>query len=131
MTPGEVARIVERRDEVAFVDLLRAADPEFADAAFEPALADALRSNPPLIDQWNMWSGDQRWTPCAAVDGVTTAWVPAGGGGNICVSTPTVPPLLLTSSTGWPHGLRAERFSPSRSDRCVKRTLMPHGGKRQ
>jgi len=63
MTPGEVARIVERRDEVAFVDLLRAADPEFADAAFEPALADALRSNPPLIDQWNMWSGDQRWNP--------------------------------------------------------------------
>ena len=42
--------------------LLRAADPEFEDAAFEPALADALRSNPPLIDQRNVWSGDQRWT---------------------------------------------------------------------
>jgi hypothetical protein len=41
MTPGDVARIVERRDEYAFVDLLRAADPEFEDAAFEPALADA------------------------------------------------------------------------------------------
>jgi hypothetical protein len=79
MTPGDVARIVERRGEVAFVDLLRASDPEFEDAAFEPALADALRSNPPLIDQWNMWSEDQRWTPTAVVDGVTTAWVPAGG----------------------------------------------------
>jgi hypothetical protein len=63
MTPRDVARIVERRDEDAFVDLLRAADPEFEDAAFESAIADALRSNPPLIDQWNMWSGDQRRTP--------------------------------------------------------------------
>jgi len=66
MTPGDVARIVERRDEDAFVDLLRAADAEFEDPAFEPGLADALRSNPLLIDQWNVWSGDQRWTPARA-----------------------------------------------------------------
>jgi hypothetical protein len=46
------------------------------------------------------------------------------------VSTPTVPRLLLTSSTGWPHGLRAERFSSSRSEGCVKRTLMPRGVQR-
>ena len=80
MTPGDVARIVERRDETAFVDLLRAADAEFEDAAFEPALADALRSSPLLIDRWNVWSGDQRWTPSAAVDGVETAWVTPEGG---------------------------------------------------
>lgn len=80
MTPEDVARIVERRDDDAFADLLRAADAEFEDAAFEPGLADALRANPPLIDQWNVWSGDQRCTPSAGVDGVRTAWVPAGGG---------------------------------------------------
>jgi hypothetical protein len=79
MTPEDVARIVERRDETAFVELLRAADPEFEDAAFERALADALRSKPPLIDQWNAWSGDQRWTPSATVEGVQTAWVTPRG----------------------------------------------------
>jgi hypothetical protein len=78
MTPDAAARIVERRDETAFVDLLRKVDAEFEDAAFEPALADALRADPALIDQWNMWSGDQRWTPSAAVDGVKTAWVLPG-----------------------------------------------------
>ena len=45
MTPRDVARIVERRDEAAFVDLLRAADAELDDSAFEPALADALRAD--------------------------------------------------------------------------------------
>lgn len=80
MTPEDVARIVERREDGAFVDLLRAADHEFADAAFEPALADVLRANPPLINQWDVWCGDQRWTPSAGVDGVETYWVPAGGG---------------------------------------------------
>jgi hypothetical protein len=80
MTPRDVARIVQRREAGAFVELLRAAEPEFADAAFEPAVADALRSDPALIDQWNVWSGDQRWTPSAGVDGVTTVWIPAGGG---------------------------------------------------
>jgi hypothetical protein len=79
MTPDEAARIVERRAETAFVDLLRRVDAEFEDADFEPALADALRADPALIDQWNMWSGDQRWTPSAAVDGVETAWVLPGG----------------------------------------------------
>jgi len=80
MTPGQVARIVERRAEPAFVVLLRAADTEFEDDSFESALADALRDTPALIDQWNLWSADQRWTPSAAVDGVTTAWIDSGGG---------------------------------------------------
>jgi hypothetical protein len=79
MTPANVARIVERRDQAAFVDLLRAADTEFEDAAFEAALATALRAEPRLIDLWDTWSGDQRWTPSAAVNGVRTAWVTPGG----------------------------------------------------
>lgn len=79
MTPGDVARIVVHRDEATFVDRLRAADAEFEDASFQPELADVLRSDPRLIDQWNIWSGDQRWTPSAAVDGVRTAWVTSGG----------------------------------------------------
>lgn len=79
MTPDDVARIVERRDDAAFVQLLRAADRAFEDAAFEPAIADALRSTPVLIEQWNTWSEDQRWTPSAAVRGLTTGWVSSGG----------------------------------------------------
>ena len=74
-----MARIVERRNERAFVELLRDTDAEFEDAAFEPALADAMRVYPELIDQWNMWSGDQRWTPSAGVDGFTTGWVTTAG----------------------------------------------------
>lgn len=54
MTPADVARIVERRGDTAFVDLLRAADAEFADVGFEAALAEALRSDPPLIEKWNI-----------------------------------------------------------------------------
>lgn len=80
MTPEDVARIVERRDEMAFVDLLREADAEFEDSEFEDALADAVRAHPELVDKWNLWSGDQRWTPSAGVDGLTTMWVPSGGG---------------------------------------------------
>ncbi|WP_151081433.1 hypothetical protein [Nocardioides cynanchi] len=79
MTPGGAARIVERRDETALVDLLREADAEFEDEAFEGALSASLRATPSLVDKWNMWSGDQRWTPSAAVDGVNTAWILVGG----------------------------------------------------
>jgi hypothetical protein len=58
--------------------LLRAADAEFQDSAFEPALADALRSEPSLVGQWQVWSADQRWTPSAYVEGVETGWYDAG-----------------------------------------------------
>ena len=54
MTPESVARIVERRGEPAFIDLLREADAEFEDAAFEPALADLLRDEPRLTELWVM-----------------------------------------------------------------------------
>src|SRR5689334_15280770 len=72
--------MVRRREEPAFVNLLRAADIEFEDAAFESALAEALRSDSELVEQWDTWSGDQRWTPSAALDGVEVHWVPSGGG---------------------------------------------------
>ncbi|CAN5331793.1 hypothetical protein BH09ACT11_BH09ACT11_05320 [soil metagenome] len=39
---------------MAFVDLLREADAEFEDAAFEPALADAVSSHPELTLKWNL-----------------------------------------------------------------------------
>lgn len=72
MTPEFVARIVEDRAE--FIRSIRAADAEFEDADFEPALADALRAEPRLIERWGMWSGDQRWTPSAYVEGKETGW---------------------------------------------------------
>ena len=77
MTPDEVARIVDRRGEPAFVALLREADAEFVHSAFEPALADALRAEPRLVRQWDLFSGDQRWTPSAYVEGVETSWYDA------------------------------------------------------
>jgi hypothetical protein len=78
MTPGSVARIVERRGEAVLVDLLREADAEFEDAAFESALADALRAEPRLIALWATWSADQRWTPSAYVEGKETGWYGSG-----------------------------------------------------
>jgi hypothetical protein len=73
-TPDAVARIVERRGTPAFVALLRASDAEFAEAAFEPALNEVLRTEPGLADEWAVWSGDQRWTPSAYVEGRQTGW---------------------------------------------------------
>jgi hypothetical protein len=78
MAPEDVARIVERRSESAFVHLLRGADASFDDDQFEPALAQALRAEPTLIDLWDLWSGDQRRTPSAYVQGTETGWYDAG-----------------------------------------------------
>jgi len=80
MTPELVARIVDQRESPAFVALLGEADVHLRDPAFEASLVDALRAQPRLIELWNLWSGDQRWTPSAAVDGNETAWVTSGGG---------------------------------------------------
>lgn len=74
MTPDNVARIVERRDEAKFVDLLRAADLEFEDPTFEASLADSIRAESQLSDLWHTWSGDQRWTPSAYIDGNEVGW---------------------------------------------------------
>ena len=78
MTAESVARIVQRREDPAFVDLLREADADFEDASFEPALADVLRSEPRLTDLWVTWSCDQRWTPSAYVRGKETGWYDSG-----------------------------------------------------
>ena len=80
MAPEDVARIVERRSDGAFVRLLRAADASFDDDddEFESALADVLRAQPALVDQWDLWSGDQRRTPSAYVEGPETGWYDSG-----------------------------------------------------
>jgi hypothetical protein len=78
MTPDEAARIVDRRGEPVFVELLRDADAEFDDSTFEAALVDALRAEPRLVDLWDLFSVDQRWTPSAYIDGVETGWYDAG-----------------------------------------------------
>lgn len=78
MTPESVARIVERREEPAFVELLREADVDFEDVDFEPALAGVLRAEPQLTDLWVTWSADQRWTPSAYVEGTKTGWYDSG-----------------------------------------------------
>lgn len=102
MTPESVARIVERRDEAAFVDLLRTADAAFEDPAFEPALAAVLRADPRLTDLWEMWSADQRWTPSAYVEGEETGWYDSET--STCASTPMRLMRWPISSTGWPRG---------------------------
>ncbi len=78
MTPERVARIVEQRDEPAFIELLRHADACFLDTVFEPALAQILRAEPRLTELWTTWSADQRWTPSAYVKGSETGWYGTG-----------------------------------------------------
>jgi len=71
---AHVAAIVEHRSESAFVLLLQLADRRFSDPGFEDALAVSLRARPTLIELWETWSDDQRWTPSAYVDQTETGW---------------------------------------------------------
>jgi hypothetical protein len=73
-SPALVASIVEHSSEPAFVLLLQLADRHFADPGFEGALARSLRENRALIELWEAWSGDQRWTPSAYVEGTEVGW---------------------------------------------------------
>ena len=73
-SPSLVASIVEHRSERSFVLLLKLADLYFSDPLFEVALARSLRSQPDLVEQWETWSNDQRWTPSAYVDGIEAGW---------------------------------------------------------
>jgi hypothetical protein len=73
-SPARVASIVEHRSEPAFVLLLQLADRHFADRGFDDALARSLRENPALIENWEAWSADQRWTPSAYVEGTEIGW---------------------------------------------------------
>jgi hypothetical protein len=76
-SPARVASIVEHRSEPAFVLLLQLADRHFADPGFEAAVAQSLRENPALIERWESWSEDQRWTPSAYVEGTEVGWFDA------------------------------------------------------
>ena len=78
MTPESVASMVDHRTEGAFITLLHDADASFVDPLFEARLAESLRAEPRLIDSWTTYSGDQRWTPSAYVEGTTTGWYDAG-----------------------------------------------------
>lgn len=69
-----VATIVKHRDELAFRLLLQLADQHFADPEFEHHFAESLRGEPVLIDLWDLWSGDQRWSPSAYVEGTEAGW---------------------------------------------------------
>ncbi|GAA1848167.1 hypothetical protein GCM10009687_12790 [Asanoa iriomotensis] len=72
--PARVASTVEHRSERAFVLLLQLADRYFLDPGFEDTLAQRLRENPALIELWETWSADQRWTPSAYLEGTEVGW---------------------------------------------------------
>lgn len=72
--PARVASIVEHRSEPVFVLLLQLADRHFADPEFRGALARSLRENPALVELWETWSADQRWTPSVYVEGTEVGW---------------------------------------------------------
>lgn len=69
-----VASIVEHRSEPTFVLLLQRADRHFSDPGFEDAVAVSLREKPTLIELWQTWSADQRWTPSAYVEETAIGW---------------------------------------------------------
>ena len=73
-SPARVASIVNHRSE-AFVLLLQLADRHFADPEFKVALARSLRESPALIELWQAYSWDQRWTPSAYVEGTEVGWI--------------------------------------------------------
>ena len=96
-----LALIVERRDQPAFVALLREADAEFAYDAFKPALAAVLRAEPDLAQSWNLWRGHQRWSPSAYVERIEagwSTWKDLDMFGSIPIRRRPRP----TSSTAWP-----------------------------
>jgi hypothetical protein len=74
VSPARVASIVKHRSEPAFVLLLQLADRYFADPGFEGELARNLRDTPALIELWETWSVDQRWTPSVYVEGTEVGW---------------------------------------------------------
>jgi len=72
---AHVAAIVRRRSEPDFVPMLRQADQHFdGDGAFELTLAQTLRADSALVDLWETWSTDQRWTPSAYFEGTEVGW---------------------------------------------------------
>ena len=78
VSAARVASIVEYRSQSAFVLLLKLADRHFGDQGFEDALADCLRDKATLIELWETWSADQRWTPSAYVEENKVGWYDGG-----------------------------------------------------
>jgi len=78
VSADRVASIVEYRSQSAFVLLLKLADRYFGDPGFEDALADCLRDKATLIQLWETWSADQRWTPSAYVEENKVGWYEGG-----------------------------------------------------
>jgi hypothetical protein len=56
--------------------LLQLADRYFGDPGFEDVLADCLRDQATLIELWETWSADQRWTP--SVEDTKVGWYDGG-----------------------------------------------------
>lgn len=70
-----VAGIVQDRHASEFVVRLRLADRHFIDdPSFERSVAQVLQSSPELVALWATWSGDQRWTPSAYLEGNEVGW---------------------------------------------------------
>jgi hypothetical protein len=78
MNVDEVASIVIHREGPEFVSLLKSASSCFEQTDFESQLAAHLTTRPGLVEQWSVWSGDQRWTPSAYLDGTKAGWHDAG-----------------------------------------------------
>jgi hypothetical protein len=70
-----IAGIVQDRHTREFVVRLRLADRHFSDdPSFERSVAQVLQGSPQLVALWATWSGDQRWTPCAYLEGNEVGW---------------------------------------------------------
>jgi hypothetical protein len=70
-----VAGIVRDRDASEFAARLRLADRHFSDdPSFERSVAQVLHGSPELVALWATWSGDQRWTPSAYLEGSEVGW---------------------------------------------------------
>ncbi|RYJ05550.1 MAG: hypothetical protein EON52_10975 [Actinomycetales bacterium] len=74
MGADEVAAIVDARGGPDFITLLRAARLSFDRPGFEDDVAARLRAAPRLVQAWDLWCGDQRWTPSAYVNGTEAGW---------------------------------------------------------
>jgi hypothetical protein len=70
-----VASIVRAWPDGEFIVRLRLADRHFNDdPSFELTVARVLQSSPELVALWATWSGDQRWTPSAYLEGDKVGW---------------------------------------------------------
>jgi hypothetical protein len=54
--------------------LLQLADRHLVNPGFRHALAQSLHDNPALIERWEAWSQDQRWTPSAYLRATEVGW---------------------------------------------------------